>query len=133
MRQHSKNALEVAEFLKKHPQVSWLSFAGLKDSPWHAHAKRYMKDGLCSGLFTFGLKGGHKAGVALVENVKIFRHLANIGDTKSLIIHPALEFAKVAAFVQKKIISTCISITSILRCCTNGCLVSRNRAKSFLA
>ena len=89
MKQHSSNAAQVAEFLKKHPQVAWVSYAGLKDSPYNALARRYMKDGMCSSLFTIGLKGGYEAGVRLVENVKIFKHLANIGDTKSLIIHPA--------------------------------------------
>lgn len=89
MKQHCANAQRIAEFLKSHPQVAWVSYAGLKDSPYNAAARKYMKDGQCSALFTFGLKGGYEAGVRLVENVKIFKHLANIGDTKSLIIHPA--------------------------------------------
>lgn len=86
---HSRNAQKVAEFLAGHEAVAWVSFAGLKDSPYHKLAQKYLKDGLCSSLFTFGVKGGYEAGVRLVENVRLFQHLANIGDTRSLIIHPA--------------------------------------------
>lgn len=89
MERHSRNALKVAEFLEKHEQVAWVSYAGLGSSPFNTLARRYMRDGLCSALFTFGLKGGYEAGRSLVENVRIFKHLANLGDTKSLIIHPA--------------------------------------------
>jgi len=89
MRQHCENAVKVAEFLSKHKAVKSVSFAGLPSSPYYSLAKKYMRNGWASGLFTFDLAGGHDAGVKLVENVKIFYHLANIGDTRSLIIHPA--------------------------------------------
>ena len=88
MQRHCDNALAVAEWLQKHDQVSWVSYAGLKDDPCHALAKKYVPKG-AGAVFTFGLKGGFEAGVALVSNVKLFSHLANIGDTRSLIIHPA--------------------------------------------
>jgi O-acetylhomoserine (thiol)-lyase len=89
MRQHCENAHKVAEFLSRHKAVAWVSYPGLPSSPFHAMAKKYMRNGWASGLFTFGLKNGYNAGVKLVENVKLFYHLANIGDTRSLIIHPA--------------------------------------------
>lgn len=89
MRQHCENAVKVAEFLSKHKAVKSVSFAGLPSSPFHGLAKKYMRNGWASGLFTFDLVGGHAAGVKLVENIKIFYHLANIGDTRSLMIHPA--------------------------------------------
>ncbi len=88
MQRHCDNALAVAEWLQKHDQVSWVSYAGLKDDPSHALAKKYVPKG-AGAVFTFGLKGGFEAGVGLVSNVKLFSHLANIGDTRSLIIHPA--------------------------------------------
>ena len=89
MRAHSENALRIAEYLSKHEAVSWVSFAGLPSSPYYKNAQKYMRNGWASSLFTFGLKGGYNAGISLVENTKLFRHLANIGDTHSLIIHPA--------------------------------------------
>lgn len=89
MKAHSENAFKVAEFLSKHDAVSWVSFAGLPSSPYYKNAQKYMRNGWASSLFTFGLKGGYNAGIGLVENVQLFRHLANIGDTHSLIIHPA--------------------------------------------
>jgi O-acetylhomoserine (thiol)-lyase len=89
MKQHCENAIKVAQFLSKHQAVKSVSFAGLPNSPYYANAQKYMRNGWASGLFTFDLKGGHAAGVKLVESMKIFQHLANIGDTRSLIIHPA--------------------------------------------
>jgi O-acetylhomoserine (thiol)-lyase len=88
MERHCANALKVAEFLKRHKKVAWVSYAGLKDDKYHALAQKYLPKGAGS-VFTFGVKGGYEAGVKLVENVQIFSHLANIGDTRSLIIHPA--------------------------------------------
>ena len=88
MERHVKNAQAVAEFLEKHPAVSWVSYSGLKSSPYHALAKKYLPNG-AGALFTFGVKGGYDAGVKLVEGVELLSHLANIGDTRSLIIHPA--------------------------------------------
>jgi O-acetylhomoserine (thiol)-lyase len=88
MDRHVANAQKVAEFLAGHPRVAWVSYAGLKDSPYHALAKKYLPKGP-GAVFTFGVKGGFEAGVRLVENVRLFSHLANIGDTRSLILHPA--------------------------------------------
>lgn len=88
MQRHCDNALAVAEFLSKHPNVAWVSYGGLPGDKYHALAKKYVPKG-CGAVMTVGLKGGYEAGVKLVSNVKLFSHLANIGDTKSLIIHPA--------------------------------------------
>lgn len=88
MQRHADNALAVAKWLEAHPKVDWVSYAGLDSSPYNALAKRYTPNGAGS-VFTFGLKGGYAAGVKLVGAVKLFSHLANLGDTRSLIIHPA--------------------------------------------
>ena len=88
MQRHCDNALAVAEWLSKHSEVAWVNYAGLPGNKFHALAKRYSPKG-AGAVFTFGLKGGYQAGVKLVSNVKLFSHLANIGDTRSLIIHPA--------------------------------------------
>ena len=88
MQRHCDNTLAVAEWLSKHDQVAWVNYAGLPGSKFNAMAKRYCPKG-AGAVFTFGLKGGYPAGVKLVSNVKLFSHLANIGDTRSLIIHPA--------------------------------------------
>ena len=88
MQRHCENALKVAEWLKKHPKVSWVNYAGLRDDPQHAMQQKYCPKG-AGAVFTFGLKGGYEAGVKLVSSAKLFSHLANIGDTRSLIIHPA--------------------------------------------
>jgi len=88
MQRHSDNALKVAEWLSKHDKVSWVSYPGLPSDPNHALHKKYSPKG-AGAVFTFGLKSGFEAGVRLVEGVELFSHLANIGDTKSLIIHPA--------------------------------------------
>jgi len=88
MQRHCDNTLKVAEYLKQHDKVTWVSFAGLPGDSDHALAKKYCPKG-AGAVLTFGLKGGYEAGVKLVSNVQLFSHLANIGDTKSLIIHPA--------------------------------------------
>src|SRR5665213_2613282 len=88
MQRHCDNALAVAEWLSKRPEVAWVSYPGLASDKYHALAKKYVPKG-AGAVMTFGLKGGYDAGVKLVSNVKLFSHLANIGDTKSLIIHPA--------------------------------------------
>ncbi len=88
MERHIANAQKVAEFLEDHPAVAWVSYAGLKSSPYHKLAKKYLPKGAGS-VFTFGLRGGYEAGIKVVEGVELFSHLANIGDTRSLIIHPA--------------------------------------------
>jgi O-acetylhomoserine (thiol)-lyase len=88
MQRHCDNALKVAEWLKTHEKVEWVSYPGLADDPNNALQKKYSPQG-AGAVFTFGLKGGYEAGVKIVEGVELFSHLANIGDTKSLIIHPA--------------------------------------------
>lgn len=88
MAKHCENALEVAKYLQSHEKVAWVRYAGLESDPHHARAQRYL-DGHGGAVFTFGLKGGHAAGMGVVAGVKLFSHLANIGDTRSLIIHPA--------------------------------------------
>lgn len=88
MQRHADNALAVAQWLAANPKVAWVSHAGLPTSPYHQLAQRYTPRGAGS-VFTFGLKGGYAAGVKLVSGVKLFSHLANLGDTRSLIIHPA--------------------------------------------
>ena len=88
MQRHCDNALEVATWLAGHDKVAWVNYAGLPGNEFHAAAKRYCPKG-AGAVFTFGLKGGYDAGIALVSNVKLFSHLANIGDTRSLIIHPS--------------------------------------------
>ena len=100
MQKHSDNALKVAEFLSKHPKVAWVNYAGLKTDKYHALQQKYSPKG-AGAVFTFGLKGGFDAGVKLVSNVELFSHLANIGDTRSLIIHPASTTHKQLSDEQK--------------------------------
>ncbi len=88
MEKHCANANELAKWLVEQPQVEWVNYAGLRDNPYHELAHTYL-GGRAGSVFTFGLKGGYDAGVKLVSSVKLFSHLANIGDTRSLIIHPA--------------------------------------------
>jgi O-acetylhomoserine (thiol)-lyase len=88
MQRHCDNALAVAQWLNGHNKVAWVSYPGLATDRYHSLARKYAPKGAGS-VFTFGLKGGYDAGVKLVSNVKLFSHLANIGDTRSLIIHPA--------------------------------------------
>ena len=78
----------MAKHLSTHPAVSWVSYPGLESDRYHALAQRYTPKG-AGAVFTFGLKGGYEAGVKLVSSLQLFSHLANIGDTRSLIIHPA--------------------------------------------
>ena len=87
-RKHSENALKVAQFLKQHPLVSWVIYPGLPDNPNHKIASKYLK-GNYGGLVGFGIKGGKESGRKLIESVKLLSHLVNIGDAKSLIVHPA--------------------------------------------
>ena len=87
-KQHSENALAVARFLKGHPLVSWVNYPGLEDHPSHALAVKYLGDH-CGALVGFGIKGGLEAGKKFINSVKLLSYLANIGDAKSLVIHPA--------------------------------------------
>lgn len=88
MQRHCDNALAVAKHLATHPAIAWVSYPGLEGDKYHALAKRYTPKG-AGAVFTFGLKGGYDAGIKLVSNLKLFSHLANVGDTRSLVIHPA--------------------------------------------
>jgi len=87
-RQHSLNALEVAKFLQAHPRVKWVTYPGLPQDPSYPVASRYLKQGF-GGIVGFGIKGGLEAGKGFINSVRLFSHLANIGDAKSLVIHPA--------------------------------------------
>jgi len=88
MDRHSRNALSVARFLEGHPAVSWVSYPGLPSSPSHALAARTLPRG-CGGILAFGIRGGLDAGRAFIEGLRLISHLANVGDAKSLVIHPA--------------------------------------------
>lgn len=85
---HNQNAKQVADYLQSHPAVEWVNFPGLEDHPSHALAKKYLANGFGS-IITFGIKGGREAGRDLIDGVKLWSHVANVGDAKSLIIHPA--------------------------------------------
>jgi O-acetylhomoserine (thiol)-lyase len=88
MQRHCENTAAVASWLEKHPKIAWVNYAGLPSSPNHALAAKLCPKG-AGAVFTFGLKGGYEAGVKLVSSLKLFSHLANIGDVRSLVIHPA--------------------------------------------
>jgi O-acetylhomoserine (thiol)-lyase len=88
MERHSANALRVAEYLAGHRQVAWVRYPGLPGDPGHALARKYLPDG-AGGMVVFGARGGLEAGIRIVDNIRLFSHLANVGDAKSLIIHPA--------------------------------------------
>jgi len=88
MERHCQNALRVAQFLKEHPAVSWVHYPGLPDDPFYELTKQYLPLG-AGAIFTFGVKGGYEAGKKVINNVQLFSHLANVGDARSLIIHPA--------------------------------------------
>jgi O-acetylhomoserine (thiol)-lyase len=85
---HTENAQTVAEFLQNHPAVEWVNYPGLPSHPSYELAKKYFKDGAGS-MVTFGIKGGRDTGRRIVDNVSLWSHVANVGDAKSLIIHPA--------------------------------------------
>jgi len=88
MERHVENAQKVAEFLDQHELVTWVNYPGLAESPYHALAKRYLPKGAGS-IFTFGVKGGLEQGKKFINSLKLFSHLANVGDAKSLVIHPS--------------------------------------------
>jgi len=89
MERQCSNAMAVARFLEAHPKVAWVSYAGLASSPYKALAERYITSACGGAVFTFGVVGGFDAGVRVVESVELFSHLANVGDSRSLILHPA--------------------------------------------
>lgn len=85
---HSENALKIAEHLKNHPKVAWVRYPGLKNDPSYLKASEYLKKGF-GGMVVFGVKGGYDAAVKIIDSIQLFSHLANVGDAKSLILHPA--------------------------------------------
>ena len=88
MDRHVQNAKAVAEFLTAHPNVSWVGYPGLEDSPYYDLAQKYMPKGP-GAIFCFGVEGGREAGKVFIESLEIISHLANVGDAKTLVIHPA--------------------------------------------
>lgn len=88
MERHSANGMAVAEFLQGHPDVDWVNYPGLPGSPGHDNAVKYLKNGF-GGMVSFGIRGGREAGQKFIESLKLFSHVANVGDAKSLAIHPA--------------------------------------------
>ncbi|HNE05040.1 MAG TPA: PLP-dependent transferase, partial [Anaerolineales bacterium] len=88
MDRHVQNAQAVAEFLEKHPKVSWVKYPGLKSHPDYDRAKKYLPKG-AGAILGFGIKGGAAAGKKFIESLQLFSHLANVGDARSLAIHPA--------------------------------------------
>lgn len=119
MERHCENALKVANFLKKHPKVAWVSFGGLSDSPYHALAQKYC-GGVPASLLTFGVQGGFSAGERFYDALKLFKRLVNIGDAKSLACHPAStthrqmsEDEQAKAGVKPEMIRLCVGIEHI--------------------
>jgi O-acetylhomoserine (thiol)-lyase len=119
MKAHCENALTLAKHLKKHPLVSWVNFVGLEDHPWHNMAERYLKGGFGS-LFGFGIKGGYESAVKFIDSVELASHLANVGDAKTLVIHPSStthqqldEKSKAAAGVNPEFIRVSVGIEDI--------------------
>lgn len=88
MQRHCENAAKVARFLKEHPKVEWVRYPGLSDDPTYPVASKYLKNGF-GGMVVFGIKGGLQAGQKFVDSLKLFSHLANVGDAKSLVLHPS--------------------------------------------
>ncbi|MCL4534797.1 MAG: homocysteine synthase [Bacteroidetes bacterium] len=89
MDRHSANALTVARFLSEHPKVAWVAYPGLQSHPSHSLAQKYLRSGMAGGMMGFGIKGGREAGRRFINSVKLLSLLANVGDAKSLVIHPA--------------------------------------------
>lgn len=119
MERHVENAEKVAAFLAAHKAVSWVKYPGLSDNPYHDLAKKYLPKGAGS-ILTFGVKGGQPAGVKFIENAEFMSHLANVGDAKTLIIHPAStthrqlnEQEQIAAGVSSDMIRISVGLESI--------------------
>jgi O-acetylhomoserine (thiol)-lyase len=120
MERHSQNALALANYLTEHPKVAWVNYPGLPSHPAYATASKYHRDGLFGAILGFGVKGGLEAGRKVIESVKLFSHLANVGDAKSLIIHPATtthsqldEAAQLATGVTPDFLRLSVGIESI--------------------
>lgn len=119
MPRHCENALAVAKFLQQHPAVEWVNYAGLENHPHYALVRKYMPGG-SGGIIGFGIKGGKEAGVKFINNVKLASHLANIGDAKTLVIHPAstthqqlTEGEQTAAGVNPEFIRLCVGLEDV--------------------
>jgi O-acetylhomoserine (thiol)-lyase len=119
MQAHSSNALAVAQWLERHPAISWVKYPGLQSSAYHALAQKYLPKGQGS-IVTFGIKGGLEAGRKLIDSVQLFSHLANLGDAKSLIIHPAStthqqlnDEQQLAAGVSKDLVRISVGIEDV--------------------
>jgi O-acetylhomoserine (thiol)-lyase len=102
MERHCENTLAVANFLKDHKHVTWVNYASMPSSPYYAMAKKYTPKG-AGAVFTFGIKGGLAAGQKFINSVQMFSHLANVGDAKSLVIHPASTTHRQLSDEEKKI------------------------------
>jgi O-acetylhomoserine (thiol)-lyase len=119
MERHSRNALAVAEHLSRHPHVSWVNYPGLPSSRYHSLAQKYLPLG-AGAIMTFGIRGGLEAGRRFIDSMKLFSHLANVGDAKSLVIHPAStthqqlsDEEKVAAGVTNDLVRLSVGIEDI--------------------
>jgi O-acetylhomoserine (thiol)-lyase len=119
MERHSRNALAVAEHLNRHPHVSWVNYPGLPSSPYHQLAQKYLPLG-AGAIMTFGIGGGLEAGRRFIDSMKLFSHLANVGDAKSLVIHPAStthqqlsDEEKIAAGVTNDLVRLSVGIEDI--------------------
>ncbi len=119
LERHSSNALAVAKFLEAHPQVEWVNYPGLESSDYYALAQKYLPKG-AGAILTFGIKGGVEAGKAFIDNLKLFKHLANVGDARSLVIHPAstthlqlTEEQQIASGVKPNLIRLSIGLETI--------------------
>jgi O-acetylhomoserine (thiol)-lyase len=119
MERHCENALAVADHLKEHPKVDWVLYPGHEDHPTYENAKRYLKRGF-GGMVVFGVKGGRQAGEKLINSFELFSHLANVGDAKSLAIHPAStthsqlsEEQQISAGVRPELVRLSIGIEHI--------------------
>ena len=119
MERHVANALAVAKHLEGHPGVTWVNYPSLPSSPYYALAQKYLPKG-ASSVFTFGIKGGFDAGVKFINSLKMFSHVANVGDTRSLVIHPASTThqqlgaaEQKAAGVEPDMVRLCIGIEDL--------------------
>jgi O-acetylhomoserine (thiol)-lyase len=119
MDRHVKNAQQVAEFLEAHPKVKWVTYSGLPSHPDHEKAKKYLPKG-SGAVLGFGVKGGREAGARFIDNLQLFSHVANLGDVKSLAVHPAStthsqlsEEEQIAAGVSPDFIRLSIGIEDI--------------------
>jgi len=101
VQRHGENALALAKWLKTHKQVAWVNYTGLEEHPYHARARKYLQNGFGS-VFTFGIKGGFEAGKKFIDGVKLASHLANVGDAKTLVIHPASTTHQQLSDVEQK-------------------------------